>query len=230
MVARLPSLLALVLLLGSACAQRRQDADYHVRLRVTNVPGDPLGHVSVSLGGKRIGLTSADGYADLTIVGREGMRANLRIECPPNHRQPSEPVSVGLFDYASGGAPEVSTVCEQERVRQGVVVRTIGAGELPFSLRGQRAGSTDAAGFAHVLAEGEPGETLDLVFDTSESPELQPANPSVRLVLGNHDDAALAEQRFEVKRSKPKKGRGKGTSGKPRLTHVVRHDGPVRIR
>ena len=234
MVAHQLSLLSALLLLSAACTPRDTSAEYRVRLLVTNVPGDPLAQVSVFLAGKQIGLTGSDGYANLTIVGREGMRANLRVQCPANHRQPTEPVSVGLFDYATEGAPEVSAICEQEHVRQGVVVRTTGAASspfsLPFSLRGQRAGSTDSAGIGHVLAEGEPGETLDLVFDTSEYPDLQPANPSVRLVLGNHDDAVLAEQRFEIKRSKPAK-RGKGRPPKhDRPTPMARNDGPVRIR
>ncbi len=223
------SLLAALLLLGTACTPRDTSAEYRVRLLVTNVPGDPLPKVPVFLAGKQIGLTGQDGYAKLTIVGREGMRANLRVQCPPNHRQPTEPVSVGLFDYATQGAPEVSAICEQEHVRQGVVVRTSGAGGLGFALRGQHVGNTDASGIGHALAEGEPGETLDLVFDTSEYPDLQPQNPSVRLVLGNHDDAVLAEQRFEIKRSKPtKKGRGHGTKQtKPKP--MARNDGPVRI-
>jgi len=229
MVAHKLSLLAL-LLLGSACTPRATSSEYRVRLLVTNVPGDPLAKVPVFLSGKQIGLTDQDGHANLTIVGREGMRANLRVQCPPNHRQPTEPVAVGLFDYATQGAPEVSAVCEQEHVRQGVIVHASGAGGIGYSLRGQPAGTTDASGIGHALLEGEPGETIDLVFDTSEYPDLQPANPSVRLVLGNHDDAVLAEQRFEIKRHKPlKKGRSHGS--KPNKAAPVAHnDGPVRNR
>jgi hypothetical protein len=174
-----------------------------------------------------LAVTGADGYANLTIVGREGARANLTIECPPNHRQPKEPLQVALFDYASKTIPEIQARCEQERVRLGVIVRSLGAANIPLSLRGQRVGETDATGIAHVLADGEPGEALDLVFDTSASPDLQPANPSVRLLLANHDDAALAEQRFEIKRA---------LAPHTRRTRVVRHaapasshDGPVRI-
>jgi len=234
MVARKFTALAALMLLGVACAPRKTNSEYHVRLHVTNIPGDALAQVPVSLAGKKIGTTGSDGYANLTISGREGMRANLSIECPPNHRQPREPVSVALFDYDGQDIPEVSTTCEQEHVRQGVIVRVANAANassLPFSLRGQPAGTTDSSGIGHVLAEGEPGETIDLVFDTSDYPELQPANPSVRLVLGNHDDAVLAEQRFEVKRAKPKRARGhavKAATDKP--TPVTRNEGPVRIR
>ena len=221
---------ALVLLAACAgCAQEKVSSEYHVRLHVTNVPGDPLAHVPVSLNGERIGVTSEDGFANLTILGREGMRANLRLECPPNHRQPTEPLSVGLFDYASGSAPEITTICEQERVRQGVVVRSAGAHDLPFSIRGQAAGVTDSAGIAHALAEGAPGETVDLMFDTSAFPDLQPSNPSLRVVFGNHDDAMLAEQRFELK---PHKNKARSrSSGKPsRPAAAVAANGPVRIR
>jgi hypothetical protein len=228
MVVRYTASVAALLWLGVACTPRKTGAQYHVRLLVTNVPGDPLSRVPVSLAGKRIGVTGADGYANLTIVGQEGMRAQLGIQCPPNHRQPTEPVSVGLFDYDTDNTPEVSTICEQERVRQAVIVRTPNAAELPFSLRGQPAGKTDALGVAHVLVEGEPGETVDLLFDTSEYPDLQPANPSVRLVLSNHDDAVLADPRFEVKHVKLKNRRGHGTH-KSAAPSAASHNGPVRI-
>jgi len=219
--------LAALLLLSVACAERKASGEYRVRLFVTNVPGDPLANVAVSVGSKRVGVTGPDGLANLKMIGDEGTRVDLRIECPPNHRQPSQPVSVGLFDYATDDIPQVSTICEQEKVRQGVIVRTIGAASLPFSLRGQPAGATDSVGVGHVLVEGEPGETVDLLFDTSEYPDLQPANPSVRLVLGNHDDAVLADQRFEVKRTKSKpKPRGRGIKHAPSTAFS---NGPVRI-
>jgi hypothetical protein len=200
---------------------------HRVRLLVTNVPREPLAGVPVKLGDQNLAVTGPDGYAQLTIAGREGARANLNIECPPNHRQPTQPVQVALFNYSSSTIPEIQTLCEQERVRLGVIVRSLGAANIPLSLRGQRIGETDSTGIAHVLADGEPGEALDLVFDTSGSPDLQPASPSVRLLLANHDDAALAEQRFEVKRA---------VAPRTRRTHVVQHaaptsphDGPVRI-
>jgi len=216
------------LLLGASLGCSRRDASaeqHHVRVLVTNVPGEPLRGVPIKLGAQRLAVTGTDGYANLTIIGREGARANLDLECPANHRQPKEPVQVALFDYASGTVPEILAQCEQERVRLGVVVRSLGAKNIPLSLRGQPVGETDSSGIAHVLVEGDPGEAVDLVFDTSATPDLQPANPSVRLLLANHDDAALAEQRFEVKRdAAPRRRRAPAVRQAP-----IAHEGPVRI-
>lgn len=221
------TLVLLVAALG--CTPEKVSSEYHLRIHVTNVPGDPLSHVPVTLNGRRLGLTGEDGFADIAIIGSEGMHANLRLECPQNYRQPTEPLSVGLFDYASGSAPEITTVCEQERVREGVIVRSVGAHDLPFAIRGQAAGVTDAGGIAHALAEGTPGETVDLVFDTSAFPDLAPSNPSIRVVFGNHDDALLAEQRFETKPRKIKTRYFSSKPSKPAAPAAV-SDGPVRIR
>ncbi len=225
-----PSLvgIAACLALAVACAPRADATEFKVRMLVTNVPGDPLANVPISLSGKTLARTDTDGFAKLTLLGREGMRASLRVECPPNHRQPTELTSVGLYAYAAAAEPEVRTICQQLQVNEGIVVRSVGAAELPFAIRGQKAGMTDAAGIAHVLAMGEPGETIDIIFDTSAQPDLQPANPSVRVLLGNHDDVALADQRFESRASQPKAVKHRG--GKPNQATTRRQDGPVRIR
>ncbi len=220
--------LATCVALAAACAPHDNVTEFKVRMLVTNVPGDPLVDVPISLAGKTLARTGKDGYANLTLLGREGMRAGLRVECPPNHRQPVELTSVGLYAYAAAAEPEVRAICEQLQVSQGIVVRSVGAANLPFEIRGQRAGSTDESGIAHVLAVGEPGETIDVLFDTSERADLQPANPSVRVLLGNHDDVALADQRFEQKEL-PRKAKKLGRTAKKPLT-PARQDGPVRIR
>lgn len=222
-----PSLLAwsLVALTSLSCAKHEPPpSTYGFRLTVSNVPGEPLGNVTARVGTRVLGRTDESGALALELQGRDGQRVNVHIDCPPNHRAPARPLELALFHYASGARPEVSAVCEQERVVEAVVVRTLGAREVPLYARGERLGATDSQGIAHVLLRGEPGESVELSFDTSSLPELRPASPSVRILLGNHDDVLLAEQRFETR------AKARPTPSGPRKNRAIRETGPVRIR
>ncbi len=212
-------------LLAVSCAKRQPAlGSYPFRLLVTNVPGEPLSGVAARIDGRLLGKTDEHGAVALSLSGRDGQRVNIHLECPPNHQAPKAPLEVALFRYAAGSTPELTAVCSQERVAEAVVVRTPGAHDIPLYARGERIGETDAQGVAHLLLNGAPGENIDLSFDTSERPELRPANPSVRVALGAQDDVVLAEQRFET-RAKP---RAKASSA-PR-SGPAPSKGPVRIR
>lgn len=223
---RHPLLSFTLLALASLGCAKREPAigEYPLRLVVTNVPGDPLDGVSARVGNTVLGKTNEQGVVGLKLRGRDGQRLSIHLECPANHRAPKLPLEVALFHYASQATPEITAVCEQERVQEAVVVRTLGARNVPLFARGERVGVTDAQGIAHVLLRGEPGENIDLAFDTSELPELRPASPSVRILLGNHDDVLLAEQRFETR------AKARTNKGGPRRNAAPRETGPVRIR
>jgi hypothetical protein len=217
----------LALLSSASCAKREPSIGrYPLRLVVTNVPGEPLSGVTARVDNRVLGKTDERGLLTLELRGRDGQRLNVHLDCPPNHRAPTRPLEVALFHYAASDAtPEATAVCEQERVAGAVVVRTLGAHDVPLYARGERVGATDAQGIAHVLLAGAPGENVDLSFDTSALPELRPASPSVRILLGNHDDVLLAEQRFETRR----KVRSKASAGALRKVEPPAK-GPVRIR
>lgn len=222
-----PSLFALtVVALATLSCARHEPAPsrYAFRLTVTNVPGEPLPQVTARVATRVLGKTDEQGSLELVLQGRDGQRVNVHVDCPPNHRAPARPLELALFHYASGAKPQITAVCEQERVAEAVVVRTLGARHVPLYARGERLGTTDAQGIAHVLLRGEPGENVELSFDTSERPELRPVSPSVRILLGNHDDVRLAEQRFETR---PK---ARSAPSGPRKNRALREPGPVRIR
>jgi hypothetical protein len=215
----------LALLSCASCAKREPSIGrYPLRLVVTNVPGEPLSGVTARVDNRVLGKTDERGLLTLELRGRDGQRLNLHLDCPPNHRPPARPLEVALFHYAFDATPEATAVCEQERVAGAVVVRTLGAHDVPLYARGERVGATDAQGIAHVLLAGAPGENVDLSFDTSALPELRPASPSVRILLGSHDDVLLAEQRFETRR----KARSKGNPALRKVEPPAK--GPVRIR
>ncbi|MFZ5896393.1 MAG: hypothetical protein ACOY0T_35390 [Myxococcota bacterium] len=208
----------------ASCAKRESLGTYPIRLVVTNVTGEPLSGVTARVGSRVLGKTNEHGAATFVLNGRDGQRVNVDLECPPNHRPPPSALEVRLFHYATSATPEVTAICEQERVAAAVVVRTLGAHDVPLYARGERVGASDSQGIAHVLLQGAPGENVDLSFDTSELPDLRPSNPSVRITFGNHDDVLLAEQRFEAR----PKARVK-TGGAPRKAAPIAQ-GPVRIR
>ncbi len=217
--------MSLVALASVGCAKREPTiGEYPLRLAVTNVPGEPLPGVTARVGAVVLGKTDEQGTVAIKLRGRDGQRLNVHLDCPPNHTPPKRPLEVALFHYASDATPEIKAVCEQERVAEAVVVRTLGARNVPLYARGERLGTTDAQGIAHVLVHGAPGENVDLSFDTSELPELRPASPSVRILLGNHDDVLLAEQRFETR------AKARTNPGGPRKSAAPRELGPVRIR
>jgi hypothetical protein len=188
----------------AACAPPvAQQHEYELLVRVDADPGEGLGNVPLYHGGRRIGVTGIDGSVRVKLPGGEGERTSLRAECPATHSGPNEPTVVVLRSYQGQGLPEVDISCPPRTRKLAVVVKARNGADLPIVHRGKTIGRTDAAGTAHLLLKGPPGDAFEVSLDTSSRPELNPKDPGGRFVIASRDEAVLFDPELEIERAAP---------------------------
>jgi hypothetical protein len=194
--------LSLVVAIGiMGCAKRDRDAASRVYVRVERSPGEPLAGAVVGAGDLRPTTTNKEGRAMLTLVGKQGQRAELTVRCPEGYRSPPGPVPVTLERFEDDTkAPEYEyTVrCPPIMRRIVVAVRADNGSNLPVLCMNQVVARTDVAGAAHFTAEVSPGARFEVSLDTSDRPELHPQNPSTTFSAPEDDAVLLFDQPFEV--------------------------------
>ena len=176
-----------------------------VVIRVNSDPGKPLKGADVLFGGSKVGVTNADGAAEIKLAGRDGEVFDVNIACPKGFESPKAPVQVTLHRLAEAGKrPEYTVQCPPKTRTIVVAVRADGVADLPVTLLGREIARTDRSGAAHVVLTLEPGEQFELVLDTSDEKfeKLKPQNPFMSFSVGNRDDIFAFDPKFE--REKPK--------------------------
>jgi hypothetical protein len=203
-----------------ACAPPApQQNAYELLVRVDSDPGEGLWNVPLFHGGRRVGVTGADGSARVQLAGGEGERTSLRAECPSTHSGPTEPTVIVLRSYQGAGLPEVDISCPPRTRKLAVVVKAKNGADLPIVHRGKTIGRTDASGTAHLLLKGPPGDAFEVALDTSSRPDLRPQDPGGRFVIASRDEAVLFDPELEIERAPP-----------PRRRHHVRRGPPLPTR
>jgi hypothetical protein len=196
-----PLLLSLSLL-GCAPVTSEQHR-YQLRVRVDSDPGVGLAGVSLNYGSMKVGVTGADGTAQVMLEGREGQRAPVEAMCPETHSAPSTPSVVVLRTYLNGHVPELLIRCPPRTRKLAVVVRAKNGEELDLLHRGKTIGRTDSDGVAHLLLEGPPGDAFEVVLDTSDRPRLHPQNPGGRFMIAARDDVLLFDPELTIEAPPP---------------------------
>lgn len=205
-----------------ACAPPAvQQHEYELLVRVDSDPGEGLWNVPLFHGGRRVGVTGADGTARVKLPGGEGERTSLRAECPTTHSGPSEPTVVVLRSYVGANVPEVDISCPPRTRKLAVVVKAKNGADLPLIHHGKTIGRTDASGTAHLLLKGPPGDAFEVSLDTSSRPDLRPQDPGGRFVIASADEAVLFDPELEIEREPPPRRRARPKRG-PVLPQRIR--------
>jgi hypothetical protein len=193
-----------------------------VVVRVNSDPGRPLAGAEVRFSGKTVGVTGANGAAEIKLAGRDGEVFGVTVACPAGFESPQKPVKVTLHRLSDANKhPEYAVTCPPKTRTVVVAVRAgredgkYGVPNIPVTLLGREVAKTDAAGAAHVVLTLEPGEQFDLQLDTSDErfENLRPQNPMKSFGIGQRDDIFPFDQNFDRKKTRvrytgPKKPRG----------------------
>lgn len=185
-----------------SCTPKPELRSYLVNLLVEREPGVPSPGIRLETGGKLLAKTDAAGRAHIEMRGFEGGTVPVNVQCPADC-EPLQPFNARLLTLAQGSAPTLHAICAPKTRRLAVVLRAALGNDLPVVHHSKTLGVTDADGVAHVLLEGEPGESFELTLDTSTRPELRPQNPGVVFAIASEDSVTSYDSAFTVKAAEP---------------------------
>jgi hypothetical protein len=198
--------LAAALPLLCACGTPAEQPAFELTVRVESDPGTPVPHAVLTHSGHALGKSDAEGLVSFRLTGALGEAASLDVTCPTGFRAPEKPLAVTLRALVdSRRKPEYRVRCAPELRKLVVAVRAPLAVGVPVTYLGRVLARTDQDGAAHAMLELPPGESVDLVLDTSgpEHRALRPQNPELKLVVPERDDVVTFEQQFRIEQ-KPK--------------------------
>jgi hypothetical protein len=213
-------------MLAGACEDPPPPPAY--RVSFTALADDaPLPGVEISVAGRPLGVTGADGLLRANLQGREGAVVGYRVRCPAGHRNPEEPPPLtlrrfrGLDPAAAARGIEINVPCRPAERFAAVVVRAGGIANLPVLMQGQPVAVTDASGVAHLLLKLPPATSFTMSVDTSANPRIVPANPSQPFVVPDADDVLVFDAPIAVQAPPPRRRRA--------VRRAPVFTGPVRI-
>lgn len=164
----------------------------------------PLPGARLSVRGRLLAQTNAEGTAQLALPGTDGTTHQVTVACPAGTRSPAQPITVTLrtlelADHAAARRGIVQTVqCPPEERTLGVVVRTPGQNNIPVFWQGREIGRTDLGGVAHLTFRVRPQTPLQLELHTADNAQLRPENPRQTFLVADADDLQVWNQDFTV--------------------------------
>ncbi len=197
--------LALLALPASSCALGCQSLDaktqppFEILVHVESDPGRPLAGAVLVVNGRERGTTLGDGRARLSFVGNDGDTFDLWVRCPDGFASPSKPIPASLRRIADPAKlPQYDATCAPSQRSIVVAIRADNGANLPVMYLNKEVARTDASGAAHFFLPAKPGDSFELVLNTSErgNEKLRPQNPSAPFVVRSADEVFLFEQRF----------------------------------
>lgn len=179
-----------------------QRAEVTVQSRET---GGPVEGAAVRVNGQPAGATSPTGLAEVSVSGRAGDRFNVDLTCPEGYRPPT-PDSQDVFVTPTlrGPPPQLVFHCEAATRKAVIDVRAENGPGLPVRYLGREIGRTDAQGAARVSVETAPGDSFELVLDTSGAKTLHPQSPSLSFRVDAKSTNFTFAQKFTAEKPKPK--------------------------
>lgn len=202
------------------CSSKPAERAFPVVVRVESDVGVALAGARVLRDNREQGVTADDGTLRLSLTGREGDTAALRVACPADYTSPEAAIQVSLRSLADANTvPRYRASCPPLLRNLVVAVRTQHATGLPVTFRGREIARTDQSGSAHVLLRVPPKEQLAVQLDTSAEPALRPKNPELTIDMPAQDKIVLFEKTFT--REQP---------SAPKLRRAPKPIGPTPIR
>ena len=167
----------------------------------------PIEGASVKVNGQTVGSTSADGLVLLNVSGIAGDRFHVELACPEGFRPPT-PDSQDVFvtPTLGGAPPQILFHCESATRKAIVNVKADAGPNLPVRYLGREIGRTDAKGDARVVIDTSPGDSFELVLDTSDQKTLHPQSPALSFRVEESKASVFAfNQKFTTEKPKPGK-------------------------
>jgi hypothetical protein len=168
--------------------------------RVHSDPGKPVDNADLFFNGKKVATTDAAGLGRLNLSGKDGESFEITVVCPQGYFSPERPIPVVLKRLADPSrTPEYAATCPPRTRTFVVAVRADNGPNLPITYLGREIARTDDSGAAHVMLKLKPGEQFDLTLNTSSkhSEGLRPQNPTMSFTVGQRDEVATFNQKFE---------------------------------
>ncbi len=222
----------LVALLLPACAQSSSTASrYQLQFDAHDDRGDAIKGLVVSVGETRIGETDKNGILQAEVKAAKGDRYALHITCPKDYASSEMPEHI-LFRDTKGLAGKeharihVQVECARQERVAALLVHTDGRIGMPILVDGALQGRTGPGGFAHLRLDLRPGTQFEVAIDSSQYPELRPANPRRTMSLGTEDELFVFEPAFTETEVKKKKRRRRPKTSETQAPAIKR---PVRI-
>ena len=166
----------------------------------------PIEGASVKVNGQTVGTTSADGLVLLNVSGIAGDRFHVELACPEGFRPPT-PDSQDVFvtPTLSGAPPQIVFHCESSTRKAVINVKAEAGPNLPVRYLGREIGRTNALGDARVVIDTSPGDSFELVLDTSDQKTLHPQSPALSFRVEEAKASVFSfNQRFTVDKPKAK--------------------------
>lgn len=189
---------------------------FEVLVKVESDPNRPVERAAISHQDRELASTGADGRARVSLHGRDGEVAELRVRCPPTHEQP-KPIPVSLRRFEGGKVSEYSVRCAPLVRRVVIGVRAENGPNLPVRFLGNVVAVTDASGAAHFALDVKPGETFEVALETDSLPKLLPHNPTRAFVMPARDEVLLFSQTFSSEKKRPTYRAAPRSSGPKRM-------------
>ena len=172
---------------------------FEILVKIESDPGRPLAGAVLVVNGRERGTTQADGRARLSFVGNDGDTFDLWVRCPDGYSSPTKPVPASLRRISDPSKlPQYDAACPPNQRSIVVAIRADNGANLPVMHLNKEVARTDASGAAHFFLPAKPGDSFELVINTSErgNEKLRPQNPSAPFVVRAQDDVFLFDQRF----------------------------------
>jgi hypothetical protein len=182
--------------------QYAQRANITVRSEETR---GPVQGASIRVNGQSVGATTSEGIVEVRVSGIAGEKFHVELACPEGYKPPT-PDSEDIFvtPTLNGPPPQLLFHCESATRKVVVDVRAENGPRLPVRYLGREIGVTDAHGTARVTVDSAPGDTFELVLDTTGAKTLHPQSPALSFRVGSSSSAFVFAQKFTMEKPKLK--------------------------
>lgn len=219
-----PRLLSIALALSVASAlgcgdkdeapEVKTQHDYTLEVDVQDSQGNTLPRVSVTVDGKVVGLTDADGKFTATLTEYDGVPVTLGVIAPDGYYFPegtdtiSETLRTTTVNKQKSGVPVfLSAKAESLKKDYFFWVKTAcdtECSDWPILLNGEEIARTNSLGYAHFSITDQPETPIELTIDSGE--KFKPADPTYEVVLDFDSTVYRIEQPFtDPTKPKPRK-------------------------
>lgn len=214
-------------------------AKFPIEVAAKDIDGQPLAKVGVTVDGKVVGYTGADGKFAATLAERPGAQVTVGVKELDGYRWNAEPVTETLklnsserpvpVSYAVIGESRkkdymvwVKVTCDPSMPAEFCVGR-------PVKLAGQEVAKTDDFGYAHFLINDVPGTVNKILIDTptvnplTDSVMAVPEDPTFEVTLDLEPQVFVIEETFvnalaknrQVRQASPSRTAKKPAAAKP---------------
>jgi hypothetical protein len=215
-------------LITMACGPtEKPELPFMLEITVTDDETVPLKGASLLLNDKEIGQSNKNGLLRHRFVSDEGVKFNLKIQCPDDHTPVPESeiyiTTKRVFSLEEKNPEKLKETLIRERLicqprikEHIVIVRTNLNEPVPVLVMGKEIAQINEDGISQFIIKGAANEDVQIIIDTSSLPLYTPASPSRLLRLPQKRRFLFFDQQFTkpepktIKKRKPKKKQPQG--------------------